>query len=136
MSCMGSSQSGNSKLNRHAKDHRNDDRNSRDAIGAIPKITIAARTLVAKTIDWVGTNPSEDERDPIKCRENRKCQQQKHKLLFRNRLPTERPPGNRAVFLSRENSSNGGKAIRTFWRHTMSRTGGCQGISGSNFLRK
>jgi hypothetical protein len=29
----------------------------------------------------------------------------------------ERPPGNRAAFLSRENSSNGGsKTIRTFWK--------------------
>jgi hypothetical protein len=57
-------------------------------------------------------------------------------MLFQGGLQTEKPPGNRAVFPSRENSSNGGKAIRTFWRHTMSRTGGCQGISGPNFLEK
>jgi len=33
-------------------------------------------------------------------------------------LKTERPPGNQAAFLSRENSSNGGslKPIRTFWQ--------------------
>jgi hypothetical protein len=30
-------------------------------------------------------------------------------------------------FLFRENSSNGGKAIRTFWRHSMGGQKGCQG---------
>src|SRR5689334_16301182 len=34
----------------------------------------------------------------------------------------ERPPGNRAAFLSRENSSNGGsKTIRTFWKKSYGR---------------
>ena len=37
------------------------------------------------------------------------------RILF---VKTERPPGNQAAFLSRENSSNGGsiKPIRTFWQ--------------------
>jgi hypothetical protein len=40
---------------------------------------------------------------------------------------TEKATRQQGGLFSRENSSNGGKAIRTFWRNLMVGSGGCQG---------
>jgi hypothetical protein len=75
---------------------------------------------LAKLVVWISLYLN------LRCRRQVR-EQEKHKLLFQRGLQTKRPPGNRAAFSSRENSSNGGKAIRTFWRHTMSHAEECQG---------
>jgi len=64
-------QSGNRKLERDTNHHRDDDRNSCDAIGAIPCCAITARAFIPKTVDRVRTYPSEDQWQGIKRRENR-----------------------------------------------------------------
>ncbi len=43
------------------------------------------------------------------------------------RMGTEKAARQQGGPFTRENSSNGGKAIRTFWRNSMVGSGGCQG---------
>ncbi len=69
---MSAAQRGNGELYRDAEHHGNDDRNSCNAIGAIPNSAIAARAFIAKTVYRIRTDPSEDERQRIECRESRK----------------------------------------------------------------
>lgn len=61
MSGMRMPQSGNGELDCDAKNHGKDNRNSCNAIGAIPENAIPSRAFIAKTIDGVRTHPSEDE---------------------------------------------------------------------------
>jgi hypothetical protein len=44
-----------------------------------------------------------------------------------NQPYAKRPPGNRVAFSLRENSSNGDKTVKTFWRNLKSGGRGCQG---------
>ncbi len=69
---MSAAQRWNGELDRHAEHHGNDDRSPCNTIGAIPDNAIAARAFIAKTIHRIRGHPSEDERERIECRENRK----------------------------------------------------------------
>src|SRR2546421_4489734 len=42
-----------------------------------------------------------------------------HPLMGTAQEQTKRPPGKRRPFLSRENSSNGSEAVKTFWQNLM-----------------
>ncbi len=61
MSGMRVAQSGSDELDGDTKYHREEDRNSCDAIGAIPCRAITARSFIPKTVDRIRANPSEDQ---------------------------------------------------------------------------
>jgi len=42
-----------------------------------------------------------------------------HPMIGAGEQQTKRPPGKRRPFLSRENSSNGSEAVKTFWQNLM-----------------
>jgi hypothetical protein len=79
------------------------------------QLSYVGLTLVSVSSDAVGSKGA----DGIVNRASRRVE--------RRLLATKKPPGNRAAFSLRENSSNGGKAIRTFWRNSMVGKTGCQG---------